>query len=114
MRMYHEEVFAPVAQLYRVRSVDEALELSNVTDYGLGANVWTRDAGEEARFIRDFEAGMVFVNGATTSYPNMPFGGVKASGYGRELGGHHGIREFCNIKTVWVGPGAIQLLDRVE
>jgi succinate-semialdehyde dehydrogenase/glutarate-semialdehyde dehydrogenase len=114
MRIYHEEVFAPVAQLYRVPDVEQALDLANITDYGLGANVWTRDDAEEERFIRDFEAGMVFVNGTTTSYPELPFGGIKDSGYGRELGGAHGIREFCNVKTVWVGPGHIQTLDRVE
>jgi succinate-semialdehyde dehydrogenase/glutarate-semialdehyde dehydrogenase len=103
MWMYSEEVFGPVAQLYRVRSIDEALELANITDYGLGSNVWTKDHHEQQRFIDGFEAGMVFVNGATTSYPELAFGGIKASGYGRELGSH-GIREFCNAKAVWVGP----------
>lgn len=103
MRLYAEEVFAPVAQLYRVGTIDEALELANTTEYGLGSNVWTTDAAEQQRFIDGFDAGMVFVNGATTSYPEIPFGGVKASGYGRELGSH-GIKEFCNAKTVWVGP----------
>ena len=103
MRMFREEVFGPVAQLYRVGSIEEALELANITDYGLGSNVWTTDPNEQQRFIEGFEAGMVFVNGATTSYPELPFGGIKVSGYGRELGSH-GIKEFCNAKTVWVGP----------
>jgi succinate-semialdehyde dehydrogenase/glutarate-semialdehyde dehydrogenase len=103
MRMFREEVFGPVAQLYRVGSIEEALELANITDYGLGSNVWTTDPNEQHQFIEGFEAGMVFVNGATTSYPELPFGGIKLAGYGRELGSH-GIKEFCNAKTVWVGP----------
>src|SRR5207248_929535 len=103
MRMFREEVFGPVAQFHRVGSVEEALELANITEYGLGSNVWTTDPREQQQFVEGFEAGLVFVNGATTSYPEMPFGGVKASGYGRELGGH-GIKEFCNAKSVWVGP----------
>jgi succinate-semialdehyde dehydrogenase/glutarate-semialdehyde dehydrogenase len=102
MRMYHEEVFGPVAQVYRVSSIDDALTLANATDFGLGSNAWTNDPDEQERFTRDLEAGMVFVNGMTTSYPQLPFGGVKHSGYGRELSAH-GIREFCNIKSVWIG-----------
>jgi succinate-semialdehyde dehydrogenase/glutarate-semialdehyde dehydrogenase len=104
MRMYAEEVFGPVAGLYRVDSIDEALELANSTGFGLGSNAWTRDAGEQQRLVDDLEAGAVFVNGMTTSYAELPFGGVKNSGYGRELSAH-GIKEFCNIKTVWVGDG---------
>ncbi len=105
MRMYHEEVFGPVAALYRVRDLDEALALANATEFGLGSNVWTDDPAEQDRCIRDLETGGVFVNGMTTSYPQLPFGGAKASGYGRELSAH-GIREFCNLKTVWIGGAA--------
>jgi succinate-semialdehyde dehydrogenase/glutarate-semialdehyde dehydrogenase len=102
MRMFDEEVFGPVASLFRVSGVDEAIELANATDYGLGANAWTRDPGERERFANELEAGQVFVNGMVTSYPELPFGGVKHSGYGRELS-EHGMHEFCNIKTVWAG-----------
>jgi succinate-semialdehyde dehydrogenase/glutarate-semialdehyde dehydrogenase len=102
MRVHTEEVFGPVATLYRVPDVDAALELANGTEFGLGANVWTNDEQEQSRFIRDFVAGMVFVNGNVTSYPQLPFGGVKTSGHGRELS-VQGIREFCNIKSVWIG-----------
>jgi succinate-semialdehyde dehydrogenase/glutarate-semialdehyde dehydrogenase len=102
MRVHTEEVFGPVATLYRVPDIDAALELANGTEFGLGANVWTNDEQERSRFIRDFVAGMVFVNGNVTSYPQLPFGGVKTSGHGRELS-VQGIREFCNIKSVWIG-----------
>lgn len=102
MRVHTEEVFGPVATLYRVEGIDQAIELANLTEFGLGANVWTEDEAERDRLIRDIESGMVFVNGHTTSYPELPFGGIKSSGYGRELSAH-GIRAFCNIKTVWVG-----------
>jgi len=102
MRVHLEEVFGPVATIYPVPSIDAAIDLANVTVFGLGANAWTQDEGERARFARDLEAGMVFINGNVTSYPQLPFGGVKTSGFGRELA-RDGIREFCNIKSVWVG-----------
>ncbi|MFD3875854.1 NADP-dependent succinic semialdehyde dehydrogenase [Streptomyces sp. NPDC058623] len=100
MRIDLEETFGPVATLYRVADLDEAVERANHTPFGLSSNVWTRDDADVERFVRDLEAGGVFVNGMTASHPALPFGGVKRSGYGRELSGH-GIREFCNITTVW-------------
>jgi len=105
MRAHTEEIFGPVATLYRVPDIDAAIELANGTEFGLGANAWTSDEAERARFIRDLAAGMVFINGNVTSYPELPFGGIRTSGYGRELS-TQGIREFCNIKSVWVGDPA--------
>ncbi|MEY2241735.1 NADP-dependent succinic semialdehyde dehydrogenase [Streptomyces sp. BF23-18] len=102
MRIHQEETFGPVATLYRAAGLDEAVALANDTPFGLSSNVWTRDEAEVQRFVRDLEAGGVFVNGMTASHPAFPFGGEKRSGYGRELSGH-GIREFCNITTVWHG-----------
>ncbi|GGZ87107.1 NADP-dependent succinic semialdehyde dehydrogenase [Streptomyces echinoruber] len=102
MRIHREEAFGPVATLYRAADLDEAVLIANDSPFGLSSNVWTGDEAEADRFIRDLEAGGVFFNGMTASHPAFPFGGVKRSGYGRELSGH-GIREFCNITTVWHG-----------
>src|SRR3954466_11192398 len=108
MALYAEEVFGPVAALWTVDSLDEAIEIANSHPYGLGANLWSEDEGERAQFVRDVQSGMAFINGMTTSYPELPFGGVKQSGYGRELTAL-GMREFMNTKTVWVGgPSAEQ------
>ena len=102
MALYAEEVFGPVAALWTVDSLDEAIEIANSHPYGLGSNLWSEDEEERAQFVRDIESGMAFINGMTTSYPQLPFGGVKQSGYGRELT-ELGMREFVNTKTVWVG-----------
>jgi succinate-semialdehyde dehydrogenase / glutarate-semialdehyde dehydrogenase len=102
MAMHAEEVFGPVAALYTVGSLEEAIEIANSHPYGLGSNLWSEDQEERAQFVRDIQSGMAFVNGMTTSYPDLPFGGVKQSGYGRELA-ELGMRVFMNAKTVWVG-----------
>jgi succinate-semialdehyde dehydrogenase/glutarate-semialdehyde dehydrogenase len=96
-----EEIFGPVASLFRVRSLDEAIVIANQTRFGLGASAWTGDEAERDRLIAGLEAGAVFINGMVKSDPRLPFGGIKKSGFGRELS-EHGIREFVNVKTVWV------------
>ena len=99
----HQEVFGPVAAIFSVADDAEAIELANATDFGLGASVWTQDLDRGERAVREIEAGATFVNEQVKSDPRLPFGGIKNSGYGRELA-RHGIREFTNEKTVWIQP----------
>ena len=103
MAAFAEETFGPAAAVIRVRDAEEAIEFANATEYGLGAALWTRDLDRAQELARRIEAGAVFINGMVASDPRLPFGGIKKSGYGRELG-VYGIREFTNIKTVWIGP----------
>ena len=100
MRVASEEVFGPVALMFEATDNEDALRIANDTNFGLGASVWTSDDEEREYFVSGLEAGMVFVNAMVASTPELPFGGVKNSGYGRELA-THGIREFCVVKTVW-------------
>jgi succinate-semialdehyde dehydrogenase/glutarate-semialdehyde dehydrogenase len=103
MPAYHEETFGPVAAVIRVKDADEALRVANDTEFGLGANVWTADTQRAKDLAERVEAGLVFINGMVASDARLPFGGVKRSGYGRELS-EYGIKEFTNIQTIWVGP----------
>lgn len=100
-RAYHEELFGPVAIVIRARDEDDALHIANATRFGLGASIWTKDVTRAEQLATKIRAGCTFINGIVKSDPRLPFGGIKASGYGRELS-HHGIHEFVNAKTVWI------------
>ena len=101
MRVAQQELFGPVALVFRVPDLDAALAVANSTTFGLGASVWTSDPAEMGRCIEELESGQVFVNAMVVSTPEVPFGGIKRSGFGRELS-ELGLKEFCNAKTVWI------------
>ena len=101
MRAYHEELFGPVASVMMAKDLDSAVHIANDTPFGLGGSVWTGDTAKGEAVAARIEAGSVFVNGQVKSDPHLPFGGIKGSGYGRELS-HYGIKEFVNVQTVWV------------
>ncbi len=103
MPVFREETFGPAAAVIRARDTEHAVELANDSTFGLGGNLWTRDIQRARQLARHLESGSVFINGMTASDPRLPFGGIKHSGYGRELS-YFGIREFVNIQTVWIGP----------
>lgn len=112
MPVFREETFGPVAAVITARDTEHALELTNDSEFGLGGNLWTRDLEQARQLTRRIESGAVFINGMTASDPRLPFGGIKHSGYGRELSSF-GIREFVNIQTVWIGPATSTLQTQV-
>ncbi len=107
MAAFDEETFGPAAAIVRAADADEAIELANRTAFGLGASLWTADLDRARGLVRRIDAGAVFVNAVVASDPRVPFGGIKQSGYGRELG-EHGLREFTNMKTVRIDPAPAQ------
>ncbi|GAC1363345.1 MAG: NAD-dependent succinate-semialdehyde dehydrogenase [Ktedonobacteraceae bacterium] len=113
MPVFQEETFGPVAAVIRARNDEHAVQLANMSQFGLSSNLWTRNIEHARKLARRIEAGGVFINGMTTSDPRLPFGGVKRSGYGRELS-TFGIREFVNIQTIWIGPATGPQMPKAE